>query len=323
VSAAIVLRRSILAALVAAIGCNRSSKVEEPPPADTAVAVTPARSAPERVVAVGDLHGDLDVTRRALRLAGVMDNTDAWVGGKTVVVQTGDQVDRGDDDRSIIDLFERLRSDAKKAGGDVLSMSGNHELMNAALDFRYVTTRGFATFDDLTPKGPAGDRLVPLDAPTRGRAAAFLPGGTYARIIAERPVVARVGDTVFVHGGVLPKHVTYGIDRINEEVKEWLLGQRTECPRIAAAEDSPVWTRAYSASGHEDCDALRDALTRMNAKRMVVGHTVQDAGINSACDGRVWRIDTGLSKYFGGKLEVLELRGDAVKTLRAPSDARH
>jgi hypothetical protein len=115
---------------------------------------------------------------------------------------------------------------------------------------------------------------------------------------------------------VLPKHVSYGLDRINDETKEWLLGQRPECPRVVAAEDSPVWTRAYSAPGHEECEVLRDALARMNAKRMVVGHTVQDAGINSACDGLVWRIDTGLSKYFGGKLEVLELRGDAVKTLR-------
>jgi hypothetical protein len=40
---------------------------------------------------------------------------------------------------------------------------------------------------------------------------------------------------------------------------------------------------------------------------MVVGHTVQDHGITSACDGTLWRIDVGLAKHYGGPIEVLEL----------------
>ena len=43
--------------------------------------------AAKRLVAVGDLHGDYDKTRRALRLSGLIDNADHWVGGNTVVVQ--------------------------------------------------------------------------------------------------------------------------------------------------------------------------------------------------------------------------------------------
>jgi hypothetical protein len=35
------------------------------------------------------------------------------------------------------------------------------------------------------------------------------------------------------------------------------------------------------------------------AKRMVVGHTIQEAGINAACGGRVFRIDVGLSRGCG------------------------
>ena len=44
---------------------------------------------------------------------------------------------------------------------------------------------------------------------------------------------------------------------------------------------------------------------------MVVGHTVQQAGITSACDGAVWRIDVGLASHYGGPIEVLELVPDA------------
>jgi hypothetical protein len=54
---------------------------------------------------------------------------------------------------------------------------------------------------------------------------------------------------------------------------------------------------------------------------MVVGHTVQRAGISSACDDEVWRIDTGLSQHYGGKLEVLEIQSGVVKVLRPGADA--
>ena len=35
------------------------------------------------------------------------------------------------------------------------------------------------------------------------------------------------------------------------------------------------------------------------AQRMVVGHTIQEAGINTACNDRVFRIDVGLSQGCG------------------------
>ena len=54
---------------------------------------------------------------------------------------------------------------------------------------------------------------------------------------------------------------------------------------------------------------------------MVVGHTVQRSGASSACADHVWRIDTGMSKVFEGKVEVLEIRGDAVAILREGADA--
>ena len=38
-------------------------------------------SAP-RVVAIGDVHGDLGAARRALRLAGAIDEEDKWIGGE-------------------------------------------------------------------------------------------------------------------------------------------------------------------------------------------------------------------------------------------------
>lgn len=265
-------------------------------------------------MAIGDLHGDLDSTRRALRLASAIDAKDTWIGGKLVVVQTGDAIDRGDDDRAILDLLEKLKKEAHAAGGEVVAMAGNHEIMNAQSDFRYVTPKAFTTFQDVVANVPRG---VPLEPAQRSRAAAFAPGGPYATMIAERPVVARVGDSIFVHGGVLPKHVKYGLDRINEETKAWLLGKTSEPPKIVTAEDGPLWTRMYSAAaGREECATLKEALELLGAKRLVMGHTVQRPGISPTCDDRGWRIDVGLSRAYGGPIQVLELKGDDVRVLK-------
>ena len=48
----------------------------------------------------------------------------------------------------IVDLVERLRREARAAGGDFVATLGNHELMNAQLDFRYVTKGAATTFEE-------------------------------------------------------------------------------------------------------------------------------------------------------------------------------
>ena len=49
-----------------------------------------------------------------------------------------------------------------------------------------------------------------------------------------------------------------------------------------------------------NCAALEEVLGLLpEAQRMVVGHTIQEAGINSACEDRVFRIDVGLSAGCG------------------------
>lgn len=277
---------------------------------------------PERLVAIGDLHGDLEATRRALRLAGAIDAKDAWIGGKLVVVQTGDEIDRGDDDRAILDLFERLKAEAPKTGGQVIALLGNHEVMNAMFDFRYVTPGAYASFADVTAStGKIKEAISDVEPAAKPRAAAFAPGGRYATLLANRPAIARVGDTIFVHGGVLPKHVTIGLDEINSKTKEWLLGGFDPIPpRAITSEDGPLWTRAYSAAtGHDDCKTLDEALKALGAKRMVMGHTPQRNGINPACDGKAWRIDVGMAKFFqSGRIEVLEIKGDTPNVLAEP-----
>jgi hypothetical protein len=304
------------------------SSASEGPPEALAAIPTRHGDAP-RIVAIGDLHGDLAATRSVLRLVGAIDDADRWIGGSLVVVQTGDQLDRGDDERAILDLLARLRDEARAAGGALHVLNGNHEIMNAAGDLRYVTPGGFADFAQVEGLHLDDPRLAQLPAMARPRAAAFTPGGPYARELARRNVVVLVGDTVFVHGGVLPEHVSWCggrdvacLERVNEDVRRWLHGSHDDPQGVIQtimAPDSLVWTRAYSdATTAEGCRMLDQTLEALSAVRMVVGHTVQKDGITSACDDKVWRVDVGLAAAYGGQTpQALEIAGDRVRVLKA------
>ncbi|HEY4241132.1 MAG TPA: metallophosphoesterase [Kofleriaceae bacterium] len=289
-------RFAILALALAACGKHAT---DEHPAAGSAAAVAarpasgcglpelPLRRPPaKRVVAIGDIHGDVDAARAALRAAGAIDDHDAWIGGDLVVVQTGDVLDRNDTEQEALDLFAKLEV---SSNGAFIPLLGNHELMNAAGDYRYVTPGGKKEF--------GGDR-----------AAALGPGGTYAKHLASHAVVTIVGDTVFSHAGVLPDWVSR-LDAVNADTRCWLAGAAGDAQHPPAAltdDNSPVWTRAYGGDP-ADCASLKTALASLGATRMVVAHTVQKAGISSACDGALWRIDVGLGREYGGPIQVLEL----------------
>jgi len=272
-----------------------------------------------RVVAIGDVHGDLAATRRALVLAGAVDASDRWIGGDLVVVQTGDQLDRGDDEQAILDLLDRLADEARAAGGAMVALNGNHEVMNAIFDFRYVTPAGMRDFDGVAGAKPTDPKLGELPEQARARAAAFAPGGPYAKILAERHIAAIVGDSVFVHGGILPSHVA-NLGALDAGVRALLAGEATSGTVVDEMMDpeGPLWARDFAADDDPAmCAQLGDALSRLGTKRMVVGHTVQQDGITSACDGRVWRIDVGLAAHYGGPTQVLEIVGPKVRVLDA------
>ena len=60
-----------------------------------------------------------------------------------MLVQVGDILDRGDNELAIMRKLQKLAKEAKEAGGEVVVMNGNHEIMNVLGDFRYVTKGAF------------------------------------------------------------------------------------------------------------------------------------------------------------------------------------
>src|SRR6202166_2479591 len=103
---------------------------------------------PETVVAIGDVHNNFDGFVAILQRAGLTDQQNHWAGGKTTFVQVGDLLDRRPKPREVMDLMMALEKEAPQAGGRVVSLLGNHEVMNMMGDLRYVTPGNYASFAD-------------------------------------------------------------------------------------------------------------------------------------------------------------------------------
>ncbi len=189
---------------------------------------------PPRVVAVGDVHGAYERFTALLQRVGLIDARHQWAGGGATFVQTGDVVDRGARTRECLDLLMALQRQAPRTGGKVVTLVGNHEVMNVIGDLRYVTPAIFATF--ATPdseksreraykdylkflaahEGHGHGAVAPADDTARQawmdehppgffeHREAFGPGGKYGKWIRSHHAVVQVGDGVFVHGGLNP-----------------------------------------------------------------------------------------------------------------------
>jgi hypothetical protein len=285
----------------------------------------------ERIVAIGDVHGDYDQLVTVLRDALLVDAQLAWRGGRTHLVQTGDRIDRGPGSRKVMDLFMRLEKEAKKAGGFVHPLLGNHEAMNVLGDFRYVTPEEFAAFlspdskrlqDGLYARYVEDLQSEKKAKPTEEETAkwqqghplgyaeyrlALSPKGDYGSWLVRQNAVIRIGDTLFLHGGLSQKYGDFSLADINERVRQELHDGDPKAALMSRDPDGPLWFRGLAqgdpALGHD----LDEVLRRTGCKRMVIGHTPTEGLVMPRYGSRVVQIDVGLAKVFGGPPAALVL----------------
>ena len=211
-------------------------------------AKTPAEQA-ETVVAIGDVHGDFDDFVAILQRTGLIDTQHHWTGNKATLVQVGDLLDRGPKPREVMDLLMALEKEAPKAGGRVVSLLGNHEMMNLMGDLRYVTTENYASFADsnseerrksayqqyvkwrnshapLIAELPQPMELTEAEWMARHpvgfieQREAFNPNGSYGKWLREHSAVAKIGEVIFLHGGIHPSVAHLKLDTINAHIRD-------------------------------------------------------------------------------------------------------
>jgi hypothetical protein len=274
---------------------------------------------PERLVAVGDVHGDFDDLCQILKRTGLLDDQNRWMGGSATLVQTGDLVDRGPKGRAAMDLIIGIEKDAAKAGGQVLPLLGNHEVMNILGDLRYVPPQSYADFvDNDSGKRRSGAyqeyaawykshaKLLSAVKQTVLPATeeewmtkhppgfleyreAFGPNGNYGKWIRSHSAVVKLGGVIFLHGGLDPNLVSLQLEQINSQIrgeiqefdktKQYLVSSKVILPYFTIQEIAEAVQVKLLADG-----AALDADTRAMLARLLNFNT----WLCMRADGPLW-----------------------------------
>ena len=285
----------------------------------------------ERIVAIGDLHGDYGQFRDVMTMMRLIDESGAWIGGKTHLVQTGDIPDRGPDSLMIIRDLQALQKTARKAKGFVHLLIGNHESMNIYGDLRYVHPGEYTALRDTQSANRQADyyrqfityitaneteTVVDDEFKTQWmntyplgyveHRILWQPGGELARWVRKNNTVIRINDILFVHGGINPHQPLLSIRKINKTISAEL--GKTPLPdgALTSAEEGPLWYRGLAKNPREsELPALINMLEHYKANHIVIGHTTTRGVINPRFDGRVITIDVGLASHYGSGMAAL------------------
>jgi hypothetical protein len=307
--------------------------------------LSPARALAEdtwqnvgRIVAIGDVHGDYEPLVTLLRQSGLINQNEDWTGGATHLVQTGDIPDRGSDTRKIMDLLMKLEKQARKSGGFVHALIGNHDAMNVYGDLRYVHPGEFAAFQ--TPKSErVRDRAYQghirqiKDAKPREEwpdfegayrtewegghplgyfehRDAFGPNGKYGSWITGHNVIIKINDILFLHGGIGPSYAASSVREINKNADEAFRDFHRLKGGLLVDSEGPLWYRGLASNDEATEKAhLETVLKNYAAGHIVIGHTPTAGAVLPRFDGRVIMIDVGLSAAYGSRQACLVIEG--------------
>jgi hypothetical protein len=295
-------------------------------------------SAKKRVIVFGDIHGDYNLMINMLtraKLIMIQNDKIKWIGGDTYVVQVGDQIDRcrplpglpcndpratindENSDIKIMETFNDLSLQADLVGGAVISLLGNHEILNALGQFQFVSYQGIKQFENyVDPDFPDKKFVNGKEA----RRFSFQPGNNYARMMGcTRLPAVIIGSNIFVHAGIVDGLIEEikmkglnDFEKINIKIRKWLLGLLDKDyveHIIKYSDNSMFWTRLLGkippgvSLDHPKCmNNLQNVLSLFKVGSIIIGHTPQsfmyNDDINSTCDGKVWRVDNGSSAAF-------------------------
>ena len=266
----------------------------------------------DRLVIIGDIHGDIKRLKTILIDAKIINNNIEWIAEppNTVVVQMGDQVDSLNRDNSIPDweviddveviyFTNLLDKFAQSKGGRFISIIGNHEFMNVIGNYSYVSSKSMANNENK-------------------RRELFKTGGELSPILSNRPIVLKIGELLFCHAGLTGNHIMIlkkynkNISYLNRIWRNFVLHNnvlkedKEIFDKILLDYEGILWTRNL---GNQD--ELKKMLDSIDCTFMFVGHTVMD-GIKFYNE-KVWFTDTGISRSFGtDKYQYMEIIGHQI-----------
>ena len=321
VTAALVLLVLLSVAVIAAVTATSAEGVvadvaaKSTPPVATAAAAAKGSVPYYRVVILGDVHGDLRQFQQALYLSHLIDKELKWIGNETTkFVQVGDLVDRGPDDKAVLEFAMNLSTQAAAAGSRAVFLLGNHEVMNLGGQLHYVHSQSAEFFGGKHQRNRAFKAKHPI--------------GQFLRNMSLFHIDVKL-QAIFVHAGLTAHTIKkYGGLTKLKQAFDVAVAEENWDSEIMTHPTGPLWTRKLLSDAISgNCDLLDAAMKEINEdpqvvpdpnqenqflrvpiRRMIVGHTPQESRqIGSFCDGRIIAVDVGLSRWMYRGMSALEI----------------
>ena len=263
----------------------------------------------EKIAALSDIHGQYDLAVTLLKNNKIIDKNLNWRFGKGHLVIAGDIFDRGPKVHETLLLVYKLEQQAKKKGGKVHFLLGNHEYMVLHNDLRYIhrkyrhTTRLLRTnYGDLYGKNTV-----------------------LGRWLRSKATIIKINTDYFVHGGVSKEFITKtgfssetmhtinatmrnAIDRTKEEMKA------TDFYKTYFSSKGLIWYRGYFYDNLEDTE-INDILHTLDSKHIIVGHC-SNKEVVQLFNHKIFGVDSSLKNGEYGELLLIKKNKYQRKTLK-------
>ena len=257
-----------------------------------------------KIAAVSDIHGQYDTFIKLLRNNGVINKKNKWIFGNGHFVVAGDVFDRGPQVTEVLWFLYDLEKQAERKGGKLHMLLGNHDVMVLNGNLRSVH-----------PKYTEIGKILKKPFNTLFNKETLL--GNWLR---TRPVLVKINNILFTHGGLHPDLVTKNVslNDINTEFKQQLIEseltqKRNDLGTYLHRNNGPIYYRGYF-QGEKATDTQIDALLKhFKISNIVVGHTTHKE-IEMHYDGSVIVIDANMKSGAMGEILFWEkgvfVRGD-------------
>jgi Calcineurin-like phosphoesterase len=251
-----------------------------------------------RQFVISDIEGNFDAFRKLLLAGKVIDQNFEWTFGDGHLVLAGDFFDRGTQVTEVLWLIYALEEKAKKAGGYVHFVLGNHEIMNMSADLRYVH-----------PKYMENAALMKEDYNTLYGANSEL-----GRWLRTKNVMERIGGILYVHGGISRKvnNIELPLQEMNTLIRPFYADTTFAYPNIETdilySDAGPFWYRGYYSGDRTEIPQILDStLQKFRLDLVVTGHTPVADTVSVWYNGKLINTDTPHAK---GKSEALVIEGN-------------
>ncbi|WP_299887003.1 metallophosphoesterase [uncultured Lacinutrix sp.] len=234
-----------------------------------------------KILAISDIESGYKTFRDFLIANGVIDKNLNWTFSKGHLVLVGDFVDRGFSTTQVLWFIFKLEQDAKRHGGLVHFILGNHELYNMQGQYKSAEQKYYAVASIL------GKQQYDL----------YSKNSVLGRWLSSKNTIERINGVLFAHGGIHPELVEAKvtledinqINRTNYYNTYFPKPVKSIEQLILSHKKGVCWYRGYFKDDLSQ-DEVEKGIEKFNAKSIVVGHTLQSM-VKKLYQGKVYAID--------------------------------